>query len=100
VEKALSGIGRGNEERPIFNHFDTLIAMVEAGMGSAVIPSFALAACRRHRVKTELLSQPEVAAGFYRITRRGAGVAHHAEEFTAMMVEGLPAMMGEGRVGK
>ncbi len=95
VEKALTAIGRGNEEKPIFNRFETLIAMVEAGMGSAVIPSYALAACRRHRVNTELLSRPEVTAGFYRITKRGAALAHHVAEFTDMMVEGLPAMMGE-----
>ncbi|WP_151448688.1 LysR family transcriptional regulator [Lacisediminimonas profundi] len=93
VEKELVHIGRGNEERLVFNHFDTLIAMVEAGMGSVVIPSFAMVACRRHRVRTELLSDPAVKAGFHQIARRGTGRAYHAAEFTETLAGLLPNML-------
>jgi DNA-binding transcriptional LysR family regulator len=92
VEKNLSKIGRGNEERQVFNHFDTLIAMVAAGMGNTIIPTFAMQACRRHRVRTELLTEPEVTLGFYRITKRGRAQSALAVEFSDTLVALLPGL--------
>jgi DNA-binding transcriptional LysR family regulator len=92
VETNLTKIGRGNEERQVFNHFDTLIAMVAAGMGSTIIPTFAMQACRRHRVRTELLTEPEVTLGFYRITKRGRAKSALAVEFSDTLVALLPGL--------
>lgn len=92
VDAQLAKIGRSNEDRLAFNHFDTLIAMVAAGMGTAVMPTFAMLACHRHRVRTDLLSRPAVTAGFYRITKRGRGRAHAMEDFTDMLVSMLPRL--------
>jgi DNA-binding transcriptional LysR family regulator len=92
VETHLAKIGRSNEDRLTFSHFDTLIAMVAAGMGTAIIPSFAMPACRRHRVSTELLSHPAVTIGFYRITKRGRAKAHSLLDFTDTLVSLLPGM--------
>lgn len=91
VETHLAGIGRGDEERPTFNFFNTLIAMVEAGMGTAVIPSFALAACHRHRVTTDLLVDPAVELSLYLASRRGIKETETASDFREALAAALPA---------
>jgi DNA-binding transcriptional LysR family regulator len=90
VDSHLAKIGRSNEERPTFRHFDTLIGMVAAGMGSTVIPSFALLACHHHRVATDILVEPEESLGFYRITKRGRTKPALMAEFSETLVSLLP----------
>lgn len=92
IERELERIGRAHEERPVFNFFETLISMVEAGFGTAVMPSFALTACRRHRVSTDLLVRPKVGLDFYRITRRGVAPSDAMRAFTATLAGALPAL--------
>jgi len=92
IESHLEGIGRAHEERPIFNNFETLIAMVGAGAGSAVVPSYAIAACRRHGVQTALLAEPEAALNFYRITRRGREPASMMADFVEAFVASVPRL--------
>lgn len=94
VDRELDRIGRAGDERPTVNHFDTLIAMVEAGLGTAVMPSLARVACRRHRVRTDLLSRPVVSPGFHRIARRGRPPSPQADAFVDTLVAMLPAMTG------
>lgn len=93
VETYLAKIGRANEDRLTFNQFDTLIAMVAAGMGTAIIPSFAMLACRRHNVRTDMLSHPEVPLGFYRITKTGRAKAHAMTEFSEVLASALPSLV-------
>jgi len=90
VDSNLAKIGRGNEERASFRYFDTLIGMVAAGMGSTVIPSFALLACRHHRVATDILVEPEESLGFYRINKRGRAKPELMAEFSETLVSLLP----------
>ncbi len=70
----------------------TLISMVEAGFGSAVVPTFAVAACRRHRVRMDVLANPQVKLGFYRISRRGAAETDMMRAFDETLSQQLPAM--------
>jgi DNA-binding transcriptional LysR family regulator len=90
VDNHLAKIGRANEDRACFRHFDTLIGMVGAGMGSTVIPSFALLACRNHKVATDILIEPEQSLGFYRITKRGRAKPELMTEFSNTLVSRLP----------
>jgi DNA-binding transcriptional LysR family regulator len=69
--------------------FGTLISMVEAGFGTAVMPTFALVACRRHRVRTDVLVKPKVSMDFYRVTRRGAYEGEAMQAFGGRL---LPAL--------
>jgi len=92
IDQQLARIGRAGEDRPVFNFFETLISMVEAGFGTAVMPSFALTACRRHRVRTDVLHKPKVGLDFYRITRRGTAETEAMQAFTRTLVEALPAL--------
>lgn len=90
VDNHLAKIGRANEDRACFRHFDTLIGMVAAGMGSTVIPSFALLACRHHQVATDILVEPEESLGFYRISKRGRAQPALMQEFSDTLVSLLP----------
>lgn len=90
VDSSLARIGRGNEERACFRHFDTLIGMVAAGMGTTVIPSFALLACRQRQVATDILVDPEETLGFYRISKRGRARPELMAEFSKTLVSLLP----------
>ena len=70
----------------------TQISMVEAGFGAAVLPTFAVAACRRHRVRMDLLGEPRVKLGFYRISRRGATETDASAAFDQTLAHLLPLM--------
>jgi len=94
IEPHLEKIGRGNEDRPTFNFFETLISMVEAGMGTAVMPTFALVACHRHRVAADLLVKPTVSLDLYQVTRRGFKAPEVMEAFRRALMEALPAVGG------
>jgi DNA-binding transcriptional LysR family regulator len=71
IEEQLRKIGRGDEERPVYENFQTLLAMVEAGFGAAVLPSFIAPASQRYRVQISVLTEPVVTLNFYEITRKG-----------------------------
>ncbi|WP_454902255.1 LysR family transcriptional regulator [Variovorax gossypii] len=92
IDQHLATIGRADAQRPAFNFFGTLISMVEAGFGTAVMPTFALAACRRHRVRTDVLTKPKVGLDFYRITKRGAHETEAMQAFVATLVKALPEL--------
>ncbi|MFZ6647507.1 LysR family transcriptional regulator [Undibacterium sp. TJN25] len=95
VESHLAAIGRGNEDKLTFNYFETLIAMVAAGMGVAIVPSFALLASRRHQVRCDLLTEPAVSLGLYRITKRGRSKSPAMAEFTDTLMSTMSSLMGE-----
>ncbi|MDP9995888.1 DNA-binding transcriptional LysR family regulator [Variovorax boronicumulans] len=88
----MATIGRADAQRPTFNFFGTLISMVEAGFGTAVMPTFALAACRRHRVRTDVLVKPKVGLDFYRIVKRGTHETEAMQAFVATLEKALPAL--------
>ncbi len=92
IESHLGGIGRAHEDRPTFNNFETLIAMVSAGMGTAIVPSYAIAACRRYGVRAVTLVEPAACLSFYRITKRGRAAASLMDEFIKAFVAAVPNM--------
>lgn len=92
IDVHLAAIGMADAQRPAFNFFGTLISMVEAGFGTAVMPTFALAACRRHRVRTDVLVKPKVELDFYRITKRGAYETEAMQAFGETLVKALPEL--------
>jgi DNA-binding transcriptional LysR family regulator len=72
VEKHLKDAGRPHHSPRIFNHLHTVMAMVEAGAGQAVLPSFVAAAATRYRVSLRSIVRPKVHVDFYEITRAGS----------------------------
>jgi len=85
VDRQLERIGRRGAPEMVFNYFDTLIGMVEAGAGSAVLPTFAVPACMERRVATHPLSEPVVPIEVYQIVNRGKKLPAAADAFTRFL---------------
>src|ERR1700693_432508 len=58
IDKHLARMGIAIHPCGVFNYLDTQIAMVEAGEGIAIIPSFVLPACRNRKVSLSRLINP------------------------------------------
>jgi LysR family carnitine catabolism transcriptional activator len=83
IERHLTGPRRGHEERSVMNFLGTLIAMVEAGLGHAVVPSFVLDECLRHGLSVAMLVEPAVHLDLYLVSRRGITPKPAAVDFAA-----------------
>jgi LysR family transcriptional regulator, carnitine catabolism transcriptional activator len=85
IDKHLAQAGVLCEPAMVVNLVDTQIAMVEAGEGVAIVPSFSLPACRNRRVIMSRLVNPKVTLDFYQIRNRGRKLPQVADEFTAFL---------------
>ncbi|WP_240162770.1 LysR family transcriptional regulator [Paraburkholderia sp. Cy-641] len=85
IETHLKRINRANERRPTMNFIGTLVGMVEAGLGNAIIPSFALPECLRRQVMVSMLVEPSVSIDLIGATRRGVEPKAIASEFTQVL---------------
>lgn len=92
IDAQLGKLGIVSAEGRSVSFFSTLISMVEAGFGTAVMPTFAMAACRRHQVKVDLLASPKVELAFYGITKRGARTSETIDAFVDLLKDRLPSM--------
>lgn len=87
IETHLARMGRAQEDRPRANLLATLVGMVEAGLGHAVIPSFALDECLRRGLGIAMLVKPAVHLDLFLVSRRGARPKPAALQFTAALKE-------------
>ncbi|MDB5821111.1 MAG: LysR family transcriptional regulator [Rhizobacter sp.] len=85
IDVQLAKIGRGHERGPRMNLIGTLIAMVRAGMGHAVLPSFALDECLRQGLSVAMLTQPAVHLDLFLVSRRGGQVKPASLAFSAVL---------------
>ena len=80
----------------VVNFLSTQIAMVEAGEGIAIVPSFALQECRHRGVLASRLVHPRVHLDFHQIRRGGRTLAPAAEEFTSFLQTYVPRWAAQG----
>jgi DNA-binding transcriptional LysR family regulator len=92
IDAQLGRLGAEPRAVTAVSFLATQVSMVEAGFGAAVVPTFAVAACRRHRVRMDVLGQPQVRIGFYRISRRGVADTEASVAFDATLAHLLPLM--------
>jgi LysR family carnitine catabolism transcriptional activator len=85
IDKHLARIGVALNPCAAFNYLDTQIAMVEAGEGIAIIPSFVLPACRNRKVVLSRLVNPVVNLDFCWISNRGKKLPAGADDFTSFL---------------
>lgn len=85
IDKHLAQHGSVSVRKLVMNYMVTQIAMVEAGEGIAVMPSFALAACRMRKVSISRLIKPAVTLDFYQIHNRAKKVSACASDFTSFL---------------
>jgi DNA-binding transcriptional LysR family regulator len=69
----------------MLSRLDTIVAMVEAGHGTGIVPSFALPACQRRRVVVSRLTNPTAPIDVYQIRSRGRKLSQAAEEFATFL---------------
>ncbi|MEP7066042.1 MAG: LysR family transcriptional regulator [Gemmatimonadota bacterium] len=82
IDKQLAKAKVTTRVTDVFNSLDTQLAMVEAGHGSAIIPSFGIPAGRNRRVVLTRLINPVVAVDFHQIRSRTAKLPSGADSFT------------------
>jgi DNA-binding transcriptional LysR family regulator len=70
-----------------FNNLHTLLAMVEAGFGSAVLPSFVSDACARYAVRIASLTHPRKTMEFYAIWAKGTAAAEPIRVFAQCLAQ-------------
>lgn len=74
-----------------FNQLHTLLAMVEAGAGSAILPDFVRAASARYEVAIQSLRAPAISVTFYEITRAGRPSNDLLVDFGKSLVQSIGA---------
>jgi LysR family carnitine catabolism transcriptional activator len=85
IEQHLAQAGVPFRGAMVLNRLDTIVAMVEAGQGTGIVPSYALPACQRRRVVMSRLTNPTVPVDFHQIRSRGRKLSQVAEEFTTFL---------------
>jgi len=85
VDRNLAKAGISYQPSLVLNYLLTQIAMVEAGEGIAVVPSFALPECQSRGLLISSLVNPTVHLDFYQIRKGGRKLSPVAEEFTAFL---------------
>lgn len=100
IELHLSAIGKAHENRPQVNLLGTLIGMVEAGIGHAIVPSFALDECLRRGLDVAML-EPAVYLDLFVVSRRGAAAKPAVADFTTVLKQAAarfdPVAVGSAR---
>jgi DNA-binding transcriptional LysR family regulator len=85
VDRHLQRLGRHDPPELVFNYMETIIAMVAAGAGVAVIPTFAAPVCRSHGIAMSPLQDPVVPVELYEITDRGRKLPQGTAEFNEFL---------------
>jgi DNA-binding transcriptional LysR family regulator len=85
VDKQLARAGVVYQPTLVLNYLNTQIAMVAAGEGIAVVPSFALPECQNRKLVMSRLVDPVVPLDFFQIRRGGRKLSPVAEEFTSFL---------------
>jgi LysR family transcriptional regulator, carnitine catabolism transcriptional activator len=98
INRRLTQAGVIFRHSVVLNYLDTAIAMVEAGQGIAVIPSFVIPACRNRRVVMSQLTNPVVNLDFYQITNRARKLPVGAADFTSFLKSYIARWAGRAGV--
>ena len=85
IDWHLARAGVDSRGALVLNRLETVIAMVEAGAGIGVVPSFALPVCRRRNVAMSRLTNPTVPVDLFQIRHRGRKLPAAADEFTTFL---------------
>ncbi len=85
IEKHLAAAGCPVGERQRVNLIGTVIALVRAGHGHAVIPSFVLDDCLRQGLDVRMLRDPVASVELFLVSRRGRKPGGAAQAFTTAL---------------
>lgn len=94
IHKQLARLKIACKRGQIVNLLDTQIGLVEAGLGTAIIPSFGVLASRHRKVRITQLD-PAVTLDFHEISSRGRKLSPEAIEFGAFLKTYISRRVGE-----
>jgi DNA-binding transcriptional LysR family regulator len=98
INRELARAGVTSPPALVLNRLDTILAMVEAGEGIAVVASFALPACRHRNVVMSHLTNPTVTLDFHQIRHRRRKLPPAADDFTAFLQNYIAGWAGRAGV--
>ena len=85
IDRHLTKAGVAHQPHLTVNYLNTQIAMVEAGQGVAIVPSYGHLACRDRSIVMSRLVNPVVHLDSYQIRHAGRKLPPIAEEFTLFL---------------
>ena len=98
IDEQLRRSGVSPHSGPLTNSLDMQIAMVEAGEGLAVIPSYGLPACRNRKVVMTRLVNPVVTLDFSQVRASGKRLPPGADALTAFLQQHIARWAGRAGV--
>jgi LysR family carnitine catabolism transcriptional activator len=98
IDKHLARAGVAPQPSLVLNYLNTQVAMVEAGEGVAIIPSYGQLACQDRRVVMSRLINPVVHLDFSQIRHAGRKLPPVAEEFTSFLQSYIARWAGHSGV--
>lgn len=87
IDSHLAQIGRANEDRASFNSLQALLSMVEAGFGTTIVQSFAMAGTSHMQVTCSELTGPAVQLPFYKLTKKDRAHSDSLSDFVDCFVK-------------
>ena len=85
IDEQLSRLGLSSQSALSLNRLDTVVAMVEAGHGIGIVPSFVLPVCQYRKVVMSRLVNPKVNIDFHQIRNRGRKLSEAADDFASFL---------------
>ena len=85
IDEQLSRVGIDSRSAQSLNRLDTVVAMVEAGHGIGIVPSFVLPVCQYRKVVMTRIVNPAVSIDFHQIRNRGRKLSTAADDFAAFL---------------
>ena len=98
VDRHLAKAGVAYQPYLTVNYLNTQIAMVEAGQGVAIIPSYGLPACRTRKLVLSRLVNPVVPLDFSEIRRGGRKLPTVADDFTSFLQSYIASWAGRSGI--
>lgn len=100
ITESLGGAGIEIEPAYEVSHLWTVVGMVDAGLGVAVLPSYANVIARLYRIRILRLVDPVVRRETSFLTRRGVRLSPAAQGFQSFLKGYVDEWQGRGRCAK
>ena len=98
VDRHLAKAGVVYQPSLVLNYLNSQIAMVGAGEGIAIVPSFALPECQNRGILTSRLTNPVVHLDLCEIRKGGKRLPPVAEEFTSFLQTYIASWAGRSGI--
>jgi DNA-binding transcriptional LysR family regulator len=98
VDRHLAKVGVAHQPYLTVNYLNTQIAMVEAGEGIAIVPSYGHLACRDRSIVISRIVNPVVHLDSYQIRHAGRKLPPIAEEFTTFLQSYIARWVGRSGI--